>query len=248
MNIMNIKPANWPAPKNISALSTTRLGGHSQTPYDTNNLGLHVNDNALQVQKNRQQLRELLNLPDEPVWLEQTHSTICVVAEEETNRHADAAVSRSPMHPLVILTADCLPITVCNKQGSEIAAIHAGWRGLANGIIENTLNKMRSNPNDLMAWIGPAISQEHYETGEEVYSSFTANYSKSVIAFKPKKEKWLANLPQIAELIFNSLGINAVYQSNLCTFKQQKEFYSYRREPQTGRIGTLIWFNDQPQD
>lgn len=249
MNMMNTKPANWSAPTNITALTTTRIGGFSQAPYDSNNLALHVGDRDEDVQKNRQQLSELLKLPKEPVWLDQTHTNLCVVAEDETNRNADAAVTRSIDKPLVILTADCLPITLCNQQGTEIAAIHAGWRGLYNGIIENTLNKMRSSSTDLLAWIGPAISQEHYEVGEEVYHSFTTKYAASSVAFKPTTEKkWLANLPLIAECVLRSLGIQAVSQSNLCTFKLKNEFYSYRRQSQTGRIATLIWFNDQPQE
>lgn len=247
--MMNVKNANWTAPKNISALTTTRFGGYSQGPYASNNLATHVGDNLQNVEKNRQQLIERLGLSHEPIWLEQTHSTVCVVAEQDNNRNADAAVTRSKHCPLVILTADCLPITLCNRQGTEIAAIHAGWRGLYHGIIENTLKKMQSDPSDLLAWIGPAISQEHYEIGEEVYEAFTNNNVKNSTAFKPVAEKkWLANLPMIAEFTLDSLGINSIFQSNLCTFTLKDELYSYRRASQTGRIATLIWFNDQPRD
>lgn len=246
--MMNTRLANWKAPKNISALTTTRFGGYSKAPYDSNNLACHVGDDQQDVQRNRELLSESLQLPNEPAWLEQTHSTVCVVTEEESNRHADAAVTRSTKQPLAILTADCLPITLCNSQGTEIAAIHAGWRGLYHGIIENTLKKMHSNPSDLLAWIGPAISQEHYEIGEEVYDAFTGKYQQSTLAFEPVKEKkWLANLPLIAEMVLKKLEIQAIWQSNLCTFKST-EFYSYRKASQTGRIATLIWFNDQPQE
>lgn len=245
---MKIKLANWPAPKNISALSTTRLSGFSLAPYDTNNLGLHVGDNEHHVMQNRRQLVESLNLPAEPQWINQTHSTHCVLVEEDPNRDADAALTRSHKHPLAILTADCLPITLCNLQGNEIAAIHAGWRGLVNGIIENTVAKMNSKPSDLLAWIGPSICQKCYETGDEVYETFTSKYPQSKKAFQPVHSKWLANLPQIAEMVLNAQGINAVYQSSLCTFESENELYSYRRTSQTGRIGTLIWFNNQPQD
>lgn len=241
---MKTKAADWPAPKNITALSTTRFSGFSQSPYDSNNLGTHVGDNQEHVCKNRQQLRSELQLPGEPIWLEQTHSTVCVIPEYDSNRNADAAVSRSPQHPLVILTADCLPITLCNREGTEIAAIHAGWRGLFNGIVENTLQKMHSVPTDLMAWIGPAICQQCYEVGDEVYASFTNKYPKSTAAFRATHAKWLANLAQIAEIVLNSAGISSVYQSGLCTFELKNEFYSYRRASQTGRMGTLIWFND----
>lgn len=246
---MTTRLANWPAPKNITALSTTRSPGFSLPPYDSNNLALHVGDNPDLVMKNRQKFKELLSLPDEPVWLEQTHSTVCIIAENEENRNADAAITRSQKHPLVILTADCLPITLCSTNGDEIAAIHAGWRGLFNGIVENTVNKMTNRVSDLMAWIGPAICQKCYEIGDEVYEAFTSKYPLSIKSFQPHGSKWLADLPQIAEIVLNSQGINAVYQSELCTFELKNEFYSYRRQPQTGRIGTFIWFNvQQPRD
>lgn len=245
---MTFKLANWPAPKNISTLSTTRIPGFSLPPYDCNNLALHVDDDETLVKQNRQLLKEKLNLNFDPVWLEQTHSTLCVVPERENNRVADAATTRSWKHPLVILTADCLPITLCNIQGDEIAAIHAGWKGLLNGVVENTLETMKSSRNDLIAWIGPAICPNCFEVGEEVYASFTNKHPASQGAFKPNHSKWLANLPQIAELILLSLGVKAVYQSGLCTFELKNDFFSYRRTSQTGRIGTLIWFNNQPQE
>ncbi len=245
---MNIKLAHWPAPKNIKAACTMRHQGHSQGPYACNNLALHVNDDPAAVLKNREQLREDLQLLSEPLWLNQTHSTHCIIAEETTTRDADAAISRSAAYPLAILTADCLPIVLCSRHGDEIAAIHAGWRGLYQGIVENTLSKMRNNPNDLMAWIGPAISQAHYEVGAEVYDSFTNKIAASAQAFQAEGEKWMANLAQIAELILHNHGVEAVYQSGLCTFELKNDFYSYRRAAQTGRIATLIWFHEQPQD
>jgi YfiH family protein len=245
---MNMKLANWPAPKNVSALSTTRTLGFSKFPYNSNNLCVGIGDNDEHVLQNRQQLVKNLQLPGEPQWLHQTHSTHCVLVEEDSNRQADASITRSNKYPLVILTADCLPITLCNKQGNEIAAIHAGWRGLVHGVVENTLAKMHSRTSDLLAWIGPSICQKCYEVGDEVYQIFTSKYPSSKNAFKPSHSKWLANLPTIAELVLNSAGIKAVYQSGLCTFETESELYSYRRNPQTGRIGTLIWFNNQPQD
>lgn len=245
-NIMTYKQANWPAPKNISAVCTTRGTGYSLPPYDSNNLALHVFDNEELVIKNRAHLSQTLNLPGELVWLDQIHSTECIIAEEEINRIADAAITRSLTHPLVILTADCLPITLCSMQGDEIAAIHAGWKGLCNGIIENTLDKMHSANEQLIAWIGPAICQTCFEVGEEVYLAFTNKYPMTQEAFRPNQFKWLANLALIAEMILLSKGVQAVYQSGLCTFELESEFYSYRRTAQTGRIATLIWFNTQP--
>ncbi len=248
MKIMKIRKADWNAPQNVTALCTTRLDGFSQAPYHGNNLGLHVGDKDEHVLANRNELRQFLQLPVEPFWLEQTHSTVCVEIDIDSNRDADAAITRVPLKPLVILTADCLPITVCNTNGSEVAAIHAGWKGLFNGIIENTLSKMHSNPQDLMAWIGPAICQQCYEVGSEVFDAFTNKYPITKNAFSPKNNKWLANLPKMAEEILNKNGISDVFQSNLCTFELKNEFFSYRREQQTGRIGTLIWINDQPRD
>lgn len=245
---MKTKLAHWAAPKNITALSTTRFSGFSHAPYDSNNLGLGIGDNDQHVLQNRLQVTELLSLPGEPQWLRQTHSTNCVVVEEDANRDADAAITRSKKHPLAILTADCLPIMLCDIQGTELAAIHAGWRGLVGGIIENTLAKMHSKPSNLLAWIGPAICKKCYEVGDEVYESFAKKHPLTKEAFKPIDSKWLANLSLIAEMVLHAQGINSVYQSELCTFESENELYSYRKHSQTGRIGTLIWFNDQPQE
>ncbi|AHE67491.1 peptidoglycan editing factor PgeF [Legionella oakridgensis] len=234
--------ANWPAPENIFALTTTRIGGFSQPPYDSNNIALHVGDDETHVQKNRNQLRTTLMLPQEPVWLEQTHSNRCIVVEEESQRLADAAITRDKTYPLAIMTADCLPIMLCDAQGTEIAAIHAGWRGLVNGIIENTLAKMHSSSSDIMAWIGPAICQTCFEVGDDVWDVYVSRYPYTKEAFRKHNHRWLANLPQMAELILNTCGIAAVYQSSACTLEHEKQFYSYRREAQTGRMATLIWF------
>ncbi|CEG61129.1 conserved protein of unknown function [Legionella micdadei] len=241
MNILPNLYANWPAPSNVSALTTMRTSGSSQPPYDSNNLGLHVGDNEADVYANRKKLTASLKLPKEPEWLEQIHSNLCVVVEEESNRTADAAITRSTGFTLAIMTADCLPILLCNQQGSEIAAIHSGWRGLVNGVIENTLQKMHSSPKQLMAWIGPAICQSCYEVGGDVLEAYQSRYSFASNAFQRNGEKWLANLPQLAERVLNSLGVLAVFQSKICTFEQKKDFYSYRREAQTGRMATLIW-------
>jgi YfiH family protein len=231
--------ANWPAPQSIHALTTTIQQGFSTPPYAFNNVALHVDDNPEHVLLNRQALRRDLALPEEPFWLNQTHSTDVVVVEEEDNRNVDAAITRQENTPLVILTADCLPILLCNTEGSEIAAIHAGWRGLLHGIVQHTLQKMHSKPDALMAWIGPAICQTCYEVGDEVRAQFTAQYPFTSKAFQGR----YANLPQMAEMLLRELGIHSVYQSGVCTFEEKKRCYSYRRAAQTGRMGTLIWFN-----
>ncbi|WP_028387637.1 peptidoglycan editing factor PgeF [Legionella fairfieldensis] len=242
--MLNFFPANWPAPPAISALTTFRTPGASKLSYAQNNFGLHVGDDTVAVNTNRQTLTRLLKLPEEPEWLEQTHSNRCVIVEEETDRKADAAISRSKKHVLAIMTADCLPILLCNQQGNEIAAIHSGWRGLVNGIIENTITKMQSSPTKLIAWIGPAICGSCYEVGNDVLEACQNRYSFAASGFQAKGVKWLADLPRLTELVLNSLGVFAVFQAKTCTFEQKKDFYSYRREAQTGRMATLIWFNE----
>lgn len=236
--------ANWPAPTPIKAIST-KCGGFDFSVYGNNNLALHVNDDPERVILNRKKLKEHLALPNEPEWLEQTHSTLCVKVEEESSRQADASITQDKKRVLAILTADCLPILLCNQEGTEIAAIHAGWRGLVNGIIENTIQKMDSDPSKLLAWIGPAICQSCFEVGNEVYEQFQQQYTFASQAFNKNnlnKEKQFANLPLLAELVMKQYGIS-VFQSKSCTFEQKEDFYSYRRAAQTGRIASLIWFN-----
>lgn len=235
--------ANWPCPSTISALTTTRLLGVSQQPYTSNNLALHVGDKHEDVLANRLVLRQRLHLPQEPEWLEQTHSNHCVIVEQTQERSADAAITQDKSKVLAIMTADCLPIALCNQQGTEIAAIHAGWRGLLNGVIDNTLAKMTSDLADCMAWIGPAICKDCYQTGSEVYNEFHAHYSLSEHTFFKQQDIWHADLAKIAEEILYASGVNAVYQSGACSFENKNQFYSYRRDAQTGRMATLIWFS-----
>lgn len=240
--------ANWLAPKHISALTTTRQAGVSLGSYTSNNLALHVDDTQKHVQANRAALRAHLNLPDEPVWLNQTHTNTCVRVEDEILRDADAAVTSSITHPLAIMTADCLPIVLCNQAGTEIAAIHGGWRGLLNGIVENTLAKMHSPRNTLMAWTGPAICKNCFEVGQEVADAFIQRYAFTAPAFRPYHKKSFGNLPEIAEFILKKHGVHAIYHADACTFEQKNSFYSYRRAQQTGRMATLIWFNQTTDD
>ncbi len=245
---MEILLANWSAPNNVYALTTTRTGGISKPPYDSNNLATHVGDVENDVQQNRRTLIESLKLPSAPEWLEQTHSTRCVIVEDETNRAADAAITRQKNTVLAILTADCLPIVITNQKGTEIAAIHAGWRGLANGIIDSTLKKMHASTTELIAWIGPAICHRCYETGEEVRNTFLNNYPFAGAGFQTIENRLYADLPKLAELILTKAGVKSVTQSNQCTYEvkntnnAKNTYYSYRNENQTGRIATLIWF------
>jgi YfiH family protein len=221
-------PAQWPAPAHVKAGVTTVACG---------NLALHVGDDPNRVIANRQALRTQLQLRHEPAWLNQTHSTQCVIIDESPSRDADAAITRTPHQPLAILTADCLPIVLCNRAGTEIAAIHAGWRGLAGGILDNTLMSLKTPPAELMAWIGPGICGHCYAVGQDVIQQFSQRYPLTAHTFADQHAK----LPQLAELIFHHLGVMHVTLSNLCTLEQSNDFYSYRRTPQTGRIATLIW-------
>jgi YfiH family protein len=243
--IMNHIQAQWPAPANIRAITTTRSGGVSQADYAAFNLGAHVGDDQQHVMANRQLLRDSLQLPNEPIWLEQTHSTRCVNVDiPNFDCNADAAITRQKHQVLAIMTADCLPILLCNRQGTEIAAIHAGWRGLAQGIVDNTLSELQSKPDDCLAWIGPAICGQCYATGAEVLEQFVSRYPFADQAFIRQDQQWFADLPKLAELILQGHGISSVYPSHLCTFETNSQFYSYRRAAQTGRIATLIWFQE----
>lgn len=239
---MHYITAGWSAPVNIGALTTTRLGGSSALNYHSNNLALHVGDSQDAVLGNRNKLVKTLSLPQQPQWLTQTHSNQCIVVENEVDRCADAAVTRQSDCVLAVMTADCLPILLCDEKGTEIAAIHAGWRGLAAGIIENTLKKMNNKPGALLAWTGPAICKNCFETGDDVRQAFQAQYSYASLAFHSDKTKQFMDLPGMAELILKAHGVDAVYHSGFCTFERHQTFYSYRRQAQTGRIATLIWF------
>lgn len=236
---------NWPAPSNVHAFTTTRAHqGYSAPPFESFNLALHVGDQPAHVHANREALIHSFGLPSSPVWLNQTHSARCTVVDDCLDRNADASVTATPNTVLAIMTADCVPIILCRRDGTEIAAIHAGWRGLANRIIEETLSKMQSKPSELMAWVGPAICQACYEVGDEVYEGCLTPYPFCEPAFKPHQGKWLADLPEMAGLVLHQAGIQDVYFSKICTFEQKNTLYSYRRAPKTGRIATLIWFND----
>ena len=236
---------NWSAPKHIGALTTTRNQGFSEKPYHGLNLALHAGDNASCVRKNREFLVKSLKLPAEPEWLIQTHSNLAVTIDKEKNREADASITQSTIKPLVILTADCLPILVTDKTGTEIAAIHAGWRGLSQGIIENTIRQMNKPAQELMAWIGPSICKNCFETGYDVVAHFSKSYSDIEQYAQQKKNKWFVDLKAIATKIMNNNGIDAVYDSGICTFEQEKEMFSYRRDGETGRMASLIWFKQE---
>lgn len=237
--------ADWSAPPQVKALCTTRIGGFSQHPYQSFNLAAHVGDDDKCVQRNRELLFNSLDLPAEPDWLEQTHSTRVVNLEHESSRIADAAITRKANTIAVVMVADCLPILLCNRGGSEVAAIHAGWRGLADGIIETTVVDMESPASELMAWIGPAISQQCFEVGDEVRDIFIARNQKHedhFIANRPAH--WLCDLPALAANKLSRLGVAEISRSEYCSFSDESLFFSYRRNATTGRMASLIWIDN----
>lgn len=235
----------WPAPANVKSLQTTRTGGFSAAPYDSLNLGMHVGDDPLLVARNRQQLNR--HVPTEPVWLNQVHGiTVVDAALASCVPDADAAFARRSGTVCVTMTADCLPVLLCDRQGSVVAAAHAGWRGLCDGVIEATVEAMHAAPDSLMAWLGPAIGPQAFEIGEEVRQAFIAAHSDAISAFTPSTQgKWLGNLYLLARQRLNRLGVTAVYGGgtapDFCTFSDQARFFSFRRDGATGRMASMIW-------
>jgi YfiH family protein len=234
---------DWPAPANIKALQTTRLGGISSAPYDSLNLGDHVGDAPLSVARNRMLLNTLL--PSEPVWLEQAHGTVVANADMASCLpQADACIARHRDAVCVVMTADCLPVLLCDTQGSVVGAAHAGWKGLAAGVVEATVQAMDVAPHNLMAWLGPAISQQAFEVGAEVRDVFVHADPQAALAFIPGQHgKWLADLYALARLRLNALGITQIYGGGYCTYREVERFFSYRRDSVTGRMGTFIWLD-----
>jgi hypothetical protein len=231
---------DWPAPANVKAIQTTRLGGHSLAPYNSFNLGDHVQDDALAVVKNRQLLSDYL--PSEPVWLNQVHGIDVIdAAKSSCLPNADASFSKVRNVVCVSMTADCLPILLCNHQGTAVAAIHAGWRSLCDGVIEASIKAMGLKPEDLMAWLGPAIGPNAFEVGAEVRAAFIAKDAQAEQAFKASGDKWLGDLYGIAKQRLNQQGLMGIYGGGECTYSDPSQYFSFRRDGLTGRMASLIW-------
>lgn len=242
-NFPIIKP-DWPAPPQVKAFTTTRQSGFSVGAYASFNLGLHVDDDLQHVEQNRSLLLRACHLPSEPIWLNQTHSAIVVNAENVETSSADAIYSFKPNLVCAILTADCLPILLCDKNAKCVAAIHAGWRGLAAGIIENTVAALNIPAANIMAWLGPAISSVNYEVGAEVREQFLAHDKNAESAFTPNK-KWQADIYALAKLQLKKCNIQQIYGGDHCTYNQSDLFYSYRRDKITGRMASIIWLQSE---
>jgi YfiH family protein len=240
----NLIIPDWPAPPSVRALSTTRPGGVSEGPWASFNLGLSCGDEQAHVLANRGRLNALL--PNDPNWLQQVHGREALEVEERgAALPADAQLTSVPGLPLAVMSADCLPILLCDEKGQRVAAVHAGWRGLAGGVIEAALQRMNLAPERLLAWLGPAISGSAYEVGSEVREAFLksasiAQYGTDRI-FTPHGDRWLLDLAGAARGVLESLGVSGVYGGGFCTYGEPERFFSHRRDGVTGRMASVIW-------
>ncbi len=235
---------NWPAPPNVQAIFTTRNGGFNSGPYTSFNLGGHVGDKQNNVNLNRAKLFK--SLPNEPKWLNQIHGSTPIWVDNNTNvLKGDAALSKTYNIVCAILTADCLPIFLCNEAGTAVGIAHAGWRGLVSGIIEQTVAEMRKECSHIMAYLGPAIGPNYFEIGEEVRHYFIKQNEMSAPAFVQHEgvnsKKWLANIFLLARQRLIAVGVTKIYSNDECTYSNSNKFFSYRRDGETGRMASLIW-------
>lgn len=237
----------WPAPAWVHSLATTRQGGSSTGPYASFNLADHVGDDPCVVAQNRQRLLEHFALPSSPTWLSQVHGVKVVdAAYAKPGSIADASHTDQAAVVCAVLTADCLPVLLCDRERMRIGVAHAGWRGLAQGVLGATVAAMQSPPAQIMAWLGPAIGASAFEVGEDVYYAFTQHNPAWGDAFKPSGAgRWHANLYQLARWQLQKIGVTAVYGGDRCTYSDAGQFYSYRRDGVTGRMASLIWMTSQ---
>ena len=232
---------NWPAPSCIKAFSTTVEGGVSKGVYTPLNLADHVDDELEKVAQNRQLLANKLDIDLSNVWLTQTHSKNWVKMPSTKKHIADASYTQQKKAVCCVMTADCVPVLFCNKQGDFVAAVHAGWQGVFNGIIKK-IQTVYPNTNELMAWIGPCIHQDSFEVGEDFYQKFIMQNSAYKKAFI-KKEKWHFDMVEATKMQLKAVGVNHIYGAEDCTFSNER-FFSYRQNNKTGRIASLIWVDN----
>jgi YfiH family protein len=234
---------DWPAPPGVRVLSSFRSGGASAPPYESLNLGDHVGDDSRAVADNRRRLQLAAGLPAEPVWLEQVHGvTVADLDSEGPHGPADAAVTRRLRRVCAILTADCLPLVFASESAEIIAAAHAGWRGLKDGVIGATVQAMGVAPQRLSVWLGPAIGPQHFEVGAEVREAFLAVDSANIDAFERNtRGRFMADLAALARRQLKRLGISRIYGGEECTYARADRYFSHRRDGTTGRQGTFIW-------
>jgi YfiH family protein len=257
---------DWPVPATVRALSTLRGGGVSGPPYASLNLGAHVGDDATAVAGNRRALRDAARLPAEPVWLEQVHGTHVRDLDSQIPvgstgaaspggpaGPADAAVTRQPGRVCAVLTADCLPVLLASDAGDRVGAAHAGWRGLAAGVIEATVGALGAPPRQLLAWLGPAIGPRHFEVGAEVREEFlrraaAGDTAADDAAFVPNaRGRYTADLYALARHRLRRLGVERIYGGGECTYADDARYFSHRRDGRSGRQATLIWLEQSPR-
>jgi YfiH family protein len=234
---------DWPAPANVRALTTTRAGGFSRGPYTSFNLGDHIGDDSDTVARNRALLREVLKLPLEPLWLKQVHGANVVdAAAAHSGVTADGAWTGRPGVVCAVLTADCPPVFLCDRQGTKVALLHAGWRGLTAGVIEAGVRALAAPGDELLAWIGPAIGADAYEVGADVRDALLARNAGAGACFRPHGAgRWFADLYALARRRLQAQGVKAVHGGGHCTLRERDRFYSFRRDGATGRMASLIW-------
>ena len=236
---------DWPAPTRVRSLITTRNGGVSSGAHASFNLGLKAGDDAPAVHANRAILR--MQLPREPAWLRQVHGARVVRADDLADMpEADASVARNAGTVCTVMIADCLPVLLCSTHGNAVGVVHAGWRGLSSGVVENTVAAMGAAATDLLAYLGPAIGPSAFEVGADVREAFLAADAGAEDAFKPHREgKWLADLFALARRCLTRCGVRHIYGGGMCTYNDPARFYSYRRDRTTGRMAALIWLDDK---
>lgn len=241
--IKGIEP-NWQVSAKVRGITTFRSGGVSAAPFQSLNLGMHVGDDPAAVLSNRQLLAEQLQLPSMPHWLNQTHGTTVVsVTGEAFNQlpNADASYTKVKNQVLAIMTADCLPLFIATADGTEIALVHCGWRSLANGIIEHTLQRFHSPTDKLHAWLGPAIGPSNFTVGDDVKMAMKELSPSFGYHFKSYQDRWLLDFFGLVTAELSRLGLSNTTSSNMCTVEQESQFFSYRRNGQTGRMVSLLW-------
>lgn len=231
---------DWPAPAQVKACVTTRAGGVSVAPFDTCNLGEHVEDNPTAVAENRQRLTAQLGC--QPAWLRQVHGIAVAEADPRLVAEADASWTATPGIACTAMTADCLPALFCDRAGSRVAAAHAGWRGLVGGVLEATLDTLALPAEEVLVWLGPAIGPQAFEVGAEVREAFVAVHPQTAAAFLPSRNagRFMADIYALARLRLAARGVTAVYGGGFCTVSDPR-FYSYRRSARTGRFASLVW-------
>ncbi|MFQ5994255.1 MAG: peptidoglycan editing factor PgeF [Acidiferrobacterales bacterium] len=236
---------DWPAPANVKALTTTRLGGYSEAPFDSFNLSMRAGDDAASVKRNRALLIKAGDLPSEPIWLRQTHGTD-VIDASAARRYSEADGSYTNQNGVVCaaLTADCCPVFLCDRQGTRVAILHAGWRGLAGGVVEQGVEKLGVAGSDLLAWLGPAIGPKAFEVRDDVYEAFVEKDSNAAEAFTTKENgRWFADIYSLVTQRLNAAGVECITGGSYCTVSDRQRFFSYRRDRVCGHMASVIWLD-----